>query len=168
MSQDPVTAPSRFLIRNRPAPALLILAMTTALFGVFSQRWLEDLSVPVRVGVVFTWLFVAIVWGGTLGSPAPEGVSALRAALRNELQRSVNILLGSVLATLALTTTAVLIIDLLRHTPVTLGLEGAQQPMLVLTLLLGTITFANGVTNILQGAIHLVLFLGFLMLILWP
>ncbi len=51
-------------------------------------------------------------------------------------------------------TTAVLVIGLVRHMPVILGLDGAEEPLLVLTLLLSTIAFANGVTNILQGAIH--------------
>ncbi len=119
---------------------------------------LEILHAPTALGALVVAVLVL----------APEGLSALRAALRNELQRSVNILFGSVLATLALTTASVLIIGLVRHTPVMLGLDGAQQPMLVLTLLLTIITFANGVTNVLQGAIHLMLFSGFMMLIVWP
>lgn len=79
-----------------------------------------------------------------------------------------NILLGSVLAILALTTSAVLAIGLIHHTPLLLGLTETQPPMLLLTLILSMITFANGVTNMLQGATHLMLFVGFLVLMLWP
>jgi Ca2+:H+ antiporter len=96
----------------------------------------------------------------------PEGLAAVRAALANRLQRSVNILLGSVLATLALTAPAILVIGLIQGVPLVLGVAGAEQPLLMLTLLLSVITFSNGVTNVLQGAVHLMLFLAYLMLLI--
>ena len=96
----------------------------------------------------------------------PEGMSGIRAALANQMQRSVNILLGSALSTLALTIPAVLVIGLITHRPVVLGVESADQTMLLLSLLLSVITFGGGRTNILQGAVHLILFLAFLMLVL--
>jgi Ca2+:H+ antiporter len=95
---------------------------------------------------------------------APEALSAVRAALRNQLQRSVNILLGSVLATIALTVPAVLIISLLTGKTVYLGLSGVNSVLLVLLLGLSTITFSNARTNALLGAVHLLLFFAFLML----
>ena len=97
----------------------------------------------------------------------PEGIGGIRAALDNRMQRAVNILLGSALATLALTIPAVLLIGMTQHVPVVLGLQGVEQPMLVLTLLLATLTFASGRTNVLQGAVHLMLFGAYLMLIVW-
>ena len=48
-----------------------------------------------------------------------------------------------------------------------LGLDGVQMVMLVLTLLVSTITFASGRSNVLQGAVHLMLFLGYVMLMFW-
>ncbi|HQU92447.1 MAG TPA: hypothetical protein PLK77_09135 [Pyrinomonadaceae bacterium] len=95
---------------------------------------------------------------------APEALSAVRAALRNQLQRSINILLGSVLATIALTVPAVLIISLLTGKTVYLGLSGVNSVLLVLLLGLSTITFSNARTNALLGAVHLLLFFAFLML----
>ena len=95
---------------------------------------------------------------------APEALSAVRAALRNQLQRSVNILLGSVLATIALTVPAVLIISLLTGKTVYLGLSGVNSVLLVLLLGLSTITFSNARTNALLGAVHLLMFFAFLML----
>ncbi len=97
----------------------------------------------------------------------PEGLAAVRAALANQLQRAINVLMGSVLATLALTAPAVVVIGLVRGHPMVLGVEGALQPLLMLTLLVSILTFASGVTNILQGAVHLMLFLGYLMLLFW-
>src|SRR5207245_10594797 len=82
---------------------------------------------------------------------APEALSAIGATLGNQLQRSVNILLGSVLATIGLTIPAVLTIGLISKRPVVLGVEGGNLPLLVLTLAVSLVTFASGRTNILQG-----------------
>lgn len=95
---------------------------------------------------------------------APEAVSAVRAALRNQLQRSINILLGSVLATIALTVPAVLMISLLTGKTVFLGLSSVNSILLVLLMGLSTITFSNSRTNALLGAVHILLFLAFIML----
>ena len=99
---------------------------------------------------------------------APEGLGAMRSALANRLQRAVNILLGSALATIGLTVPAVLAIGLVTGRGVELGLEPVEMVMLLLTLAVSTLTFTGGRTNILQGAIHLVLFLAFIMLIFNP
>ena len=99
---------------------------------------------------------------------APEGLGALRATLNNHLQRSVNILLGSVLATIGLTIPAVLTIGLITKRPVTLGVQGGNLPLLLLTLAVSVVTFTSGKTNVLQGCIHLLLFAVFLLLIFSP
>ena len=99
---------------------------------------------------------------------APEALSAIHAALGNHLQRSVNILLGSVLASIGLTIPAVLTIGLVTHRSVALGLQGGNFPLLLLTLGVSVVTFASGKTNILQGCIHLLLFAVFLLLIFCP
>ena len=82
------------------------------------------------------------------------------------MQRAVNILLGSALATLSLTIPAVLIVGLATDHAVILGVEPADQAMLLLSLMVAVVTFSSGRTNILQGAVHLILFLAFLMLTL--
>jgi len=96
---------------------------------------------------------------------SPEALAAQRAALANQLQRSINLLLGSVLASISLTIPAVLIIGLLTERTVILGLAPVDMIMLLLTLVLSTLTFASGRTNALLGAVHLLLFLAYLMLI---
>ncbi|MCU1288283.1 MAG: chaA [Acidobacteria bacterium] len=95
---------------------------------------------------------------------APEAISAVRAAVRNQLQRSINILLGSVLATIGLTIPAVLIIGLITDKTIYLGLSTTDTILLLLLLALSTITFSNNRTNALLGAVHLLLFLAYLML----
>jgi len=95
----------------------------------------------------------------------PEAVGASRAALKNQLQRSINILLGSVLATISLTIPAVLLIGMLTGEHIILGLDSEETVMLVATLLVCILTFASGRTNVLQGAVHILLFLAYFMLI---
>jgi len=99
---------------------------------------------------------------------SPEGLGAIRASLGNQLQRSINLLLGSVLATIGLTIPAVLTIGLVTKRPVTLGVEGANLPLLLLTLAVSIVTFTSRKTNVLQGCIHLVLFAVFVLLIFAP
>jgi Ca2+:H+ antiporter len=96
---------------------------------------------------------------------SPESLAAIRAAKANELQRSINILLGSVLATIGLTIPFVLAIGFFTGHLVILGLNNANMTLLILTLVLSTLTFGSSRTNVLQGAVHLLLFLAYLMLI---
>jgi Ca2+:H+ antiporter len=96
---------------------------------------------------------------------SPESLSAVRAAMGNQLQRSVNLLMGSVLATISLTVPAVLIIGFMNHQQIILGLSPSDTILLVLTLALTTLTFGSVKTNVLLGAVHLLMFLAYLMLI---
>jgi Ca2+:H+ antiporter len=96
---------------------------------------------------------------------APESVGAVRAALANQLQRSINLLLGSVLASISLTIPAVLAIGMASERTVVLGLEPVDMILLLLTLGISLLTYASGRTNILLGAVHLLLFCAYLVLI---
>ena len=99
---------------------------------------------------------------------SPEGLGAINASLRDQLQRSVNILLGSVLATIGLTIPAVLTISLVTKRPIELGVQGGNLPLLVLTLAVSVVTFTSRKTNVLQGCVHLLLFAVFVLLIFAP
>lgn len=126
----------------------------------------KQLAVPINYGIAVMHAPVAL--GGFLVAViilSPESLSAARAALADELQRAVNLLLGSVLATICLTIPAVLTIGLLTHQTISLGLDPVDMTLLVLTLAVSTLTFASARTNVLLGAVHLLLFLAYLMLI---
>lgn len=99
---------------------------------------------------------------------APEALSGINAARRNQLQRSVNILHGSVLASIGLTIPAILTIGFITKRAVTLGIEGGNLPLLVLTLAVSVVSFASGKTSVLQGCIHLLLFAVFVLLMFCP
>lgn len=96
---------------------------------------------------------------------SPEGLAAVKAALGNQLQRTMNITLGSALATIGLTIPAVLTIGLLTGKQVELGLENAEAHLLLITLLVSVVNFNTDRTNVLQGFVHLILFLTYIVLI---
>ena len=92
----------------------------------------------------------------------PEGLAAVRAAQANRLQISLNLALGSALATIGLTIPAVAVLSIVTRQPIELGLGAKDEVLLMLTLLLGVITLGTGRTTVLQGIVHLVLFAVFL------
>jgi len=96
---------------------------------------------------------------------APEALGAMRAASQNHLQRSVNIALGSMLSTIGLTIPAMLIIGHVTGRAIVLGVDGTDRVMLITTLAVSVITFSHGRTNVMQGAVHLLLFGAFLLLL---
>jgi Ca2+:H+ antiporter len=98
----------------------------------------------------------------------PEGLAALRAARNNRLQTSLNLALGSVLATIGLTIPAVAVVSIALGQPLELGLDAKGQVLLALTLLLGVITLGTGRTTVLQGIVHLVIFTVFLFFAVVP
>jgi Ca2+:H+ antiporter len=116
---------------------------------------IETLHAPAAIGGVIIAVLVA----------TPEAIGAVRAALANHLQRSVNIFLGSVLATIGLTVPSIIVVSRLTGLEIVLGVEHTDLVMLALTLFLCVVTFGSGRTNVIQGAVHVVLFAVYLALI---
>jgi Ca2+:H+ antiporter len=98
----------------------------------------------------------------------PECMAAVGAARANRLQTSLNLALGSALASIGLTIPAVAAVSLWMGQPLTLGLAPEEMALLILTLIISTVTLATGRTTILQGAVHLVICGVFLLLSAMP
>jgi Ca2+:H+ antiporter len=98
----------------------------------------------------------------------PETMAAIRAAMANRLQTSLNLALGSALASIGLTIPAVALTSLLLEVPLQLGLQAKDLVLLTLTFLVTSITLVTGRTSVMQGAIHVVIFAAFLFLTLIP
>jgi Ca2+:H+ antiporter len=98
----------------------------------------------------------------------PEGLASYRAATANRLQTSVNLALGSALASFGLTIPAVASISLILGKPLILGLNPTEEVLLVLTLVLSILTLGTGRTTVLQGIVHLIMFAVFLFLAVAP
>jgi len=137
---------------------LFIVILLAEKFAIPLDNSIEKFGMPQEFGGA---MIAALVL-------TPEGIGAVQATLRNQLQRSINILLGSVLATIGLTIPAVLTISLITKRTVTLGVQGGNLPLLLLTLAVSVVTFTSRKTNILQGCVHLLLFAVFVLLIFAP
>jgi Ca2+:H+ antiporter len=98
----------------------------------------------------------------------PEGIAAITAARRNDLQKSINLALGSSLATIGLTIPAVAVAAYALDKQLVLGLNTQDMVLLVMTFVLSMLTFGTGRTNILFGLVHLVVFAVFLFLVFVP
>lgn len=147
--------------RSVPYHVVVLLAYMGPLV-VLSQQLAVPIEFTIRVlgaPATLAGLLVAML------VLAPESLAAVRAALVNDLQRSVNVLLGSALATIGLTIPAVLTFGLLADKPIVLGLDGVDITLLALTLVLSTMTFSSSRTNVLLGAVHLLVFFAYLLLI---
>jgi Ca2+:H+ antiporter len=98
----------------------------------------------------------------------PETWAAVRAATANRLQTSMNLALGSAVASIGLTIPAVALASYALRQPLVLGLAPKDIVLLMLTFVIAVITLGTGRTNMMQGAVHLVLFAAFLVLALAP
>lgn len=99
---------------------------------------------------------------------APEGFAALRAARANRVQTSLNLAIGSALATIGLTIPSVALVALMLGLDLELGLSMRSTVLLALTLLVATLTLGRGRTTVVQGIIHLVIFATYLFTTIVP
>src|SRR5688572_21716761 len=116
----------------------------------------KQIAVPIDYGIsvlgapaALGGLFVAVL------ILSPECLAAVRAALANQLQRSINLSLGTALSSISLTIPAVLTIGFITGRTIILGLDSADMVLLLLTLFVSMLTFALERTNVLLGAVHL-------------
>jgi Ca2+:H+ antiporter len=98
----------------------------------------------------------------------PESVAAIAAARNNELQKSINLALGSSLATIGLTIPAVAAAAYALDKQLVLGLNAQNTALLVLTFILSMLTFGTGRTNMLFGLVHMVVFAVFVFMVFVP
>lgn len=148
-------------IYSAPYHAVLLLA-TLAPIVLLSKPLsklldysVEQVGLPIALsGIVIAVLILS-----------PEWAAACQAAMRNNLQRAVNLSLGSALSTIGLTVPVVLAISVLTGTPLELGLSNVEIVLLAVTLFVCQMTFSGAPTNILLGLVHLVLFSAYLMLV---
>jgi len=121
-------------------------------------------AVAARIGAppAFAGLLVALL------ILMPEGVSAIAAARKNDLQKSINLALGSSLATIGLTIPAVGIATYAFDKELELGLSGQGSVLLLLTFFLSMLTFGTGRTNVLFGLVHMVVFAVYVFMVFVP
>ncbi|MBN9431747.1 MAG: ionic transporter [Bosea sp.] len=124
------------------------------------EQGLAALEVPQADAVVGAFIATLVL--------LPESIAAIKASYRNELQRSLNIALGSACATIGLTVPVVAIASLVTGRGVTLGLAQGDIVLLAVALIVSMVSFGTGRTNALTGGVHLVIFVAYLLLIAVP
>jgi Ca2+:H+ antiporter len=138
--------------------ALCGVILTAKKFAIILEVGLSHIGAPqAAAGIIIAMVVLA-----------PESITAVRAAQRNELQKSLNLALGSSLATIGLTIPAVAITNVFLGKQIEIGLSSRDTLLLALTLFLSVLTFGTGRTNILSGLVHLVVFATFLFLVFIP
>ncbi|WP_137844947.1 calcium:proton antiporter [Microbacterium sp. 2FI] len=119
----------------------------------------HDLGILVGRGIALTGAPVAL--GGVIIAIivfTPEAITAVRAALANENQRALNLGLGAFVSTVGLTIPAILVIGLLTGQPVILGESPGNMVLICITLVMTVITYFAPRTTAVHGAVHLMLF----------
>lgn len=122
------------------------------------EKAVEAANAPrAAVGIVIaTLVLLAETW------------AAVRAARVNRLQTSMNLAVGSALATIGLTVPLVILASIIFRLPLVLGLAPKEIVLLAVTFLVSTVTLGTGRTHVMQGAVHLVLFAAYLFLAFVP
>jgi len=142
----------------------LLVAALVAVVGLA-----KSLTPAVEVGIARLEIPKAVV-GIVIAALVllPEALAALKAARANRLQTSLNLALGSALATIGMTIPAVAVVSIVLGVPLELGLGEKDRVLLALTLLVGIVTLGTGRTTVLQGCVHLVIFAAFLFFAVVP
>jgi Ca2+:H+ antiporter len=138
--------------------ALLIVALAAVVLLA------KALSYPVDAAIAAAGLpkaFVGVVIAVIV--LMPEGLAAVKSALRNQLQNSINLALGSAIASIGLTIPTVALVSFILNQQIALGVSQTDMTLLVLTLYISALTLGTGRTTVLQGAVHLVIFAAFML-----
>jgi Ca2+:H+ antiporter len=132
--------------------ALTAVVVLAKLFAIEVNAGVAAVGAPPGVSGVIIAFIVLL----------PESIAAVRAASRDNLQKSLNLVLGSSLATIGLTIPAIAAANIILQKPLVLGLDPRDMAMVMMTLAASILTFGTGRTNVLFGFLHLVIFGTFL------
>lgn len=153
-----------------PSPRQTVVSGLLLIASLCSVVWLAKTLAPTLETLVVDAgapkSIVGVVIAGLV--LLPEGLAAVRAARANRLQNSLNLALGSALATIGLTIPVVAALALVFDWQLILGVSPSNTVLILLTLLVATLSLSTGRTTVMQGAIHLVLFAVFLFLLSVP
>lgn len=151
---------------NREAIISLVLLLIALLAVVLSakgispeiERLVAALNAPAAtVGILIATIVLL-----------PESVAAIRAAHANQLQKSLNLAVGSAIASIGLTVPAVALLAVIMGWPLALGIDAKATVMLLLSLFVVSISLRTGRTTTLPGIVHLVVFAAWMFLSFVP
>lgn len=138
--------------------SLVAVILLAKLLSPFIERCIVAVGAPFKLAGVIIAAIVLL----------PESVAALRAARRNQLQTSINLALGSAVASIGLSIPAVTVIATWLGQPLALGIDNGATLLLLLSFMVAMLTYGQGRTNLLSGFVHLVLLACYVFLIFAP
>jgi Ca2+:H+ antiporter len=141
---------------------LLISLLAVVLLAKKFSLVVDVVTVKIGAPTAFAGLVVAML------VLLPESVAAISAARKNDLQKSINLALGSSLATIGLTVPAVAVVAYTLDKQLVLGLNEPEMVLLLLTFVISMLTFGTGRTNILFGLVHMLVFAVYLFMVFVP
>jgi Ca2+:H+ antiporter len=144
-----------------------VALLLVALVGVVGLAKVESKSIEdglAAIGLPHAFVGVVIALLVLL----PETIAAVRAAWRNQIQTSLNLALGSAMASIGLTIPTIAVASIWLDGPLLLGLGSTQMVLLALTVVVGVLTVVPGRATRLQGGVHLVLLAAFVFLAINP
>lgn len=147
---------------NRMAVVSFVLLIASLVAVVLLSKLLTYPLDKAITGAGLPQAFVGVVIATVV--LLPEGTAAVRSAIGNRLQNSINLSLGSAIASIGLTIPIVALVSLLLNQQITLGIQPEEMTLLLMTLFVSALTLGTGRSTVLQGAVHLVIFAIFLLL----
>jgi len=141
---------------------LLVALVSVVLLAKSLTPALESALAVFRAPVAVVGIIIAAI------VLLPESVAAVRAAARNRLQSSINLALGSGVASIGLTVPTVAVVSRFIDQPLQLGISPSNSVLMALGVLIAVITYGTGRTNVLAGIVHLVLLAAYLFLSFVP
>ncbi len=161
---DEADDPEAGVPHKPPAKVTLVSVAFLPLSLLMVVLLAKTLSAPLEAGIAAAGLpqaFIGVVIAAIV--LLPEGIASVRAAQLNRLQNAVNLVLGSALASIALTVPVVAVVSVVAGLELRLGLAPEHMVLLILTLFVSTQTLGTGRTTVLQGAVHLGIFAVFVL-----
>ncbi|EKT56635.1 calcium:proton antiporter [Providencia rettgeri] len=137
---------------------ILPIVLLAHYLAIVTDYGIEALGAPPAVGGV---LIAIIVF-------TPESITAVKAAMNNEMQRAINLCQGAFVSTVGLTVPAVLIIGIITGKQVIMGISNAEIVLFAITMLLTMLSFNGQKTSPIQGWMHLAIFAVFGLILFYP
>jgi len=130
----------------------------TELLAPGLEHWIISVGAPISLSGIIIACVVLL----------PEGLSAIKAAKSNQLQKGFNLSLGSALASIGLTIPTVSILSIFMGLPLTLGINSESTILFLLSLFIIVLSLSTGKTTILQGIVLMILFFVYLFITIFP
>lgn len=152
-------APRTLVIRACVLLALILpIVLLAHYLAIVMDYGIAATGAPIAVGGVFIAIIVF----------TPESITAVKAAMNDEMQRAINLCLGAFVSTVGLTVPAVLVIGLITGKQVIMGITNAEIVLFIITAALSVLTFNGQRTSLIQGYMHLTVFAVFGLLLFYP